>query len=289
MKNIILTLLLLCSFNVMKGQNQISKNLDYSSNYLDGLAQIEIVEDGFILSTAYYAFLENNIEYNGGLIVKIDKEGRTIWSKRINPPFSDQYLYTTPEHFLILNDKIIGTYKILTNTNPGVLIFSIDVNGENFKYKFISKYDKDIETSSIVGIDDHYYTVFKLLDIDSTWLVKLDTDLNIIGERMIKLNFPSINKAQHLNLNNDSTLLYSYSFYKENSVWYKIENYDLDFNLIKDFSGFPTYTSLPDVFTLPTGDKGYLLGWNKDMSHTLYDTFPYPSALYKLDSSFNIE
>lgn len=46
---------------------------------------------------------------------------------------------------------------------------------------------------------------------------------------------------------------------------------------------------LTSVNIYETNDKGFMLAWQKDLIFSLSDTFPFPSAIYKLDSLANVE
>lgn len=70
-----------------------------------------------------------------------------------------------------------------------------------------------------------------------------------------------------------------------------ISRLDADFQVVDSFIGFPQEERFaPGLNITETTDNGYLLTWKKDVTYIyLHDTFPYPPAIYKLDSTFQLE
>lgn len=70
-----------------------------------------------------------------------------------------------------------------------------------------------------------------------------------------------------------------------------INRLDADFQVVDSFIGFPQERrGVYGLNVMETIDKGYLLSWQKDVTLIyLHDTFPYPPAIYKLDSTFQFE
>jgi hypothetical protein len=73
-----------------------------------------------------------------------------------------------------------------------------------------------------------------------------------------------------------------------------LNEYDLDLNLLKSF----VYDEDVNEYTAPnaykTSDNGYICSWALDYDSRFgkpffFDTFPYPPAVAKFDSSFNVE
>jgi len=99
----------------------------------------------------------------------------------------------------------------------------------------------------------------------------------------------------NLSITKDSTLLIILSKRKSSRDRELILNeYDLDLNLLKSF----VYNKDVNEYTAPnaykTSDNGYICSWALDYESRFgkpffYDTFPYPPAVTKFDSSFNVE
>jgi hypothetical protein len=64
---------------------------------------------------------------------------------------------------------------------------------------------------------------------------------------------------------------------------------DEEFNEVFSKKMLQSGEFLKAVNIVETPDMGYMLTWQKDLSFSLLDTFPYPTAIYKLDSLANVE
>ncbi len=282
-------IIIICLYSGLAlGQQQYSKNLDFAPGNFDRLSNILPIEDNFIVMAQGIGYLESTQD---GLIARIDSKGNVIWKHRI---YSD-YGHACIAHsgsLLLDKNRLFGCYSYVdfsgAHENQKLLVFKIDINGNDYSDTIIDLNTTYAVLSDVLKIGNYYWLSILSEDYEHTYL-KLNTNLSIDYYFINKSPNQLTGAAEDMIVTRDSNIIHSYSYHGQNDTWLKIKEYDLDLNIIREFDGLETNEFLSDIATIPTEDNGFMVAWNKDLSHTLYDTFPYPTAIYKLDSTFDVE
>ena len=286
MKKLLIIGLCLISIGV-NGQNELSKNLNYLADSYDFIVDINPFDDNYIIlgRSAHKV----NQGFGASLFIsRIDSIGNKIWETILSPSDDTSIYITSTKDMLLLPDKIVVLYGDGGNfTNKSFIISTITYDGALLETK---KYEYQSNTG-LIGNIIHYGNFFYFcLDRSKTEaeLWKFDKNLEKIWTKTIykEKNVTGFD----LQVLEDSTIAFSFSEFGQfaGDHIYNLHIYDDEFNLQKSFKGLEAHDN-HNIRTLQTSDGGYIAAWGKDMSHTLYDTFPYPTSIYKFDSLLNVE
>ncbi len=288
MKKLLIIGIYLISMGIY-GQNELSKNLNYSKGYYDydAIGQIEPYEDNFILLAKTINCDVNQVLWCG-MVARIDRHGNKIWETYITPPNDSVKYVTSTKDMILLPDKIVVLYGDVGDfTNKSFIISMINYDGTLIDTK---KYEYQSNTG-LIGNIIHYENCFYFSSDRS----KTEAELWKFNENLEKIWTKIIYKEKNINefdlqVLEDSTIAFSFSEFGQfpGDRFYNLHIYDDEFNLQKRFRGLKAHDD-HHIRTLQTSDGGYIAAWGKDISNTLYDTFPYPTTIFKFDSLLNLD
>jgi type IX secretion system substrate protein len=252
----------------------------------DAGAQIATLDDGFLIAGKSFCHDISN-DYCLGLL-KVDGQGNKIWSKVFDGnPESGLEMKRT---LLLIGDTAYVAADVWKNGYKEVRVMSFDLDGNLSNQK-----DLAIPYTSQLGLRGMVQDGNKLLVYGEVannghrvFIEVLDLQFNLLEEHFI--GNPSYDK-RFMELNKLSgagyVLAYGEGGFLQVSV--VITKLDENFNITFTKKTLQAAEEFTSVNIYETDDKGFMLAWQKDLMFSLSDTFPFPTAIYKLDSMANVE
>lgn len=278
-------------FPFYSNSQELSKFLPLPGVLAETAFQIEEVEDGVIMLVAFYnTFPDSSLQSAFGLM-KTDFQGNLIWSKIYNEPTSEEH-DINGQGMVILNDTIYVAFELYINDEPvGIKLMAINLEG---LLLFTQNYVVTQNPFSLQGMIRSENSLCLVIGItiqghQKIRLVRLDNQLNLLQEK--DFGNPNQNKyyIRLSKLNNSGYVLAYSETAPFSTIAVVITRVDDDWNELWSKKILPSNDEFGLVNINKTQDGGYFLTWQKNLEATLFDTFPYPTTVYKLDSAANIE
>ena len=278
----------------MQGQ-QISKKINYVIGGLDNICSIES-KDSIIIAMTANVLLNgcHEEQWGHGSIFKIDLDGNVL-NQKVTSNCDSSFFYTFSSSstcFDVTNEKAVAIYGDLKSVDLRVLDWSFNEDTLRiFHYQGMGDHTVQL---SLKQLHNKTYLLLGIREGSNRrselWI--LDENFEIKEKKL--LSNQQINRMD-LSITRDSTLLIILSKWK--SIQDRdiiLQEYDLDLNLLKAhmYDMDVNNSSLPNAYKTP--DDGYICSWALDYESRFgkpffYDTFPYPPAIVKFDSAFQVE
>jgi len=257
-------------------------------NRTDGGIQMAALTDGYLILVQCLCH-ENSNDYCLGLL-RTDIQGQKIWSKVFDGS-PDSNLNPAGWTLAVREDSVYVANEIWKTDHKEIRLMSFDLDGT-----LLNQQDLPIPYTSELQLRGMVENEQKLLVYGEVgnnghrvFIIVLDLQLNIIEEHFI--GNPSYNKRwMELSKLQDTGYVLAYGeavISPQTSV--VVAKLDEDFNVTLSKKMLQSGNPYISVNIFETADKGYMLAWQKDLQFTQVDTFPFPTAVYKLDSLLNVE
>lgn len=279
-------LFVLCLFSAsLFGQEEISINLNFSHKKADYLATIILENDVVYGATRQRDFEVDNETFLGLQITKMDLYGNTIWADSIVPTDVTEFFLAEEANMILHDDHLFSIYSIITPSTEKEFLFNKHTtDGEQLLSKRIPINGDLSLVSGIVLFNELIYVIQESTG-NKLELLEFDENLNLLDSYSISApigNDFSLSSSQ-------DKLVVSYSSWNNFNVDFNCKVYDENINLVDGFKDFSISEISSQISALPTTDGGYVFTWSKDLSYSLFDTFPYPTVVYKYNSDFEQE
>ena len=284
--NKILSIVILSLFSlVLFSQEEISLNLNFSQKKADYLATVAVHEDFVYAATRQRDFEIDNETFLGLQITKMDLNGSIVWADSIIPTDINDLYLAEEANMIIYEDHIYSIYSIISDSPEKEFLFNKHTTaGERLISQRIA-IDGDLSlVSGIVSFNDLIY-VIQESNTSKLELLEFDENLNLMNSYAI---LAPIGNDFSLSSSEDY-LIVSYSTWNTFNVDFNCKVYDKNLNTVESFNDFPISEISSQISASSSVDGGYIFSWTKDLSYALYDTFPYPTVVYKYNNELEQE
>ncbi len=281
MKNLLLFTFILFSLT-LSSQNEISINLNFSNKKADYLATVLVHDDHVYGATRQRDFEIDNETFLGLQLTKLDLRGNVIWTDSIIPSDIDEFYLAEEENMIIHDDTIFSIYSIISSSSEKEFLFNKHtIEGELIDSKRIPINGNLSLVAGIVLFNDLIYVIQESTP-NKLELLEFDQNLSLLDSYPIS---GAIGNDITLSSSEDYLIL-SYSSWNAFNNEFNCKIFDKDLNIVEDFNDFSISEISSNVSAIASSDGGYIFSWSNDLSHTLFDTFPYPTVIYKYDEDF---
>ncbi|MFT4666583.1 MAG: hypothetical protein ACI8YQ_003726, partial [Polaribacter sp.] len=287
----ILLLIICFSSSAQQRSVNIPVTQDHRS---DGGFQIESIEDGYLIIAQCKCHVDALYSDCLGLL-KIDELGNTIWS-HIYDGSPDMNLYSpVGDAMVLLGDTIVVCGKIDKVDHTEIRLMSFDMEGALINQEDIAIPDaNELFIRGMLVVGDSLMVYGEVNNGErKIYLYFLDHQFNVLGHKLI--GNPNLSKGFiSLRKKKSEGFILAYSEPHPNSTSINsavIADLNDSFEVVFTKKILEGGNLFPGIEIFETEDKGYMLGWYKDLSDTIVfpPLYPYPPAIYKLDSLANLE
>ena len=196
-------------------------------------------------------------------------------------------LYPNARTMVLHNDTIFIANEVWKTDHKEIRLMSINMNGDELTtVDFYPTYDQ-ILLRGMIGDDNGLWVYTKEVyqSQASIHILHFDFQFNLLEDKY--LGDPSLFKfSTFLKKHSDGGFITTYAEDTGlNSTEVVISKLDEELNVLWTNKILPSTWNFSSAQIMETNDNGYMLAWQKDLSYALSDTFPYPTAIYKLDST----
>lgn len=249
--------------------------------------QMAILDDGFLIAGASFCHSQT-YDYCLGLL-RVDMQGNTIWNLLVDGS-PDTNLFMQGLTLALKGDTAFVAAEIWKTDHKEIRVMSFDLDGNWLNQQDVAiPYTTELFPRGMI-IDDNKLLLYGEVANNGhlVFLEVLDLHLNTlhsyrIGDSAFNKRFMQLNKMQ----NGGYVLAYGEGSFLDVSV--VIKKFSANFEEIFSKKILPAAEPYTIVNIFETEDKGFMLAWHKDLFFSQADAFPYPTAIYKLDSLANME
>lgn len=279
-------LLLIFSILIIKvsSQDQLSINYNLSENKADYYSTIIYDNNSYFVST-FQRNHETNDFGQGLEILSIAIDGGINWIYQKFPSTNDEDFLGEEENMILHDNKLYCVYSIINDeSNKEILFIVLTPEGEEIISKRLAIEGNLSLAGGIISFKESIYILCRSTESEIK-LLQLDENYNIVNT--FTHQAPIANDIYLAG--SDSEILISYSSWDNFNNEFNCLILDEDLEIKNHFVDFSVTETLSNISAIKTSDDGYLFTWVKDLSSTLYDTFPYPTVLYKFNKNLEME
>ncbi len=274
---------------------EISLFLNYSSDSLyDSGVQIQTLEDDFIIMGSAACPDGGNLFLNNCLgLMRVDQKGKVQWRIVYNGG-TDDVFYDFQVKSLVVHEDTVYTVGYLLDDNQiiGLRLAAFDKLGTFLFAKDHLISNEEVFINGMIHAN-HSLLVFgqRQLGDYQIFLRQFDLGFNLQQAAEPISSNKLIYKSDLIEKTSGGYLLIYEEAVAGSQVKAKIRRLNDQFEVtaIQEIPEGDLGDPGRAINVLEAGDGGYVVGWHKDLSYTLGDTFPFPSTIYKLDTSLKIE
>ncbi|MEL6864208.1 MAG: T9SS type A sorting domain-containing protein [Bacteroidota bacterium] len=269
---------------------QLSHRLSFhpEADQYDFGIQLENLENDFLLMGQSQC---PNASANCLGLMRVDQMGNTIW-QTIYDGAGEELLHGWHPTMVIHQEKIYLATKVIKSGGEAIRLLTFNTDGELLNHR-----DRDLPATAeffLAGLllaNDHLLVFGQLMDGDySVFIWELDLSFQLIQEKKIGQS-GLIKRGIDLSIDPNGDYLLAYGEQVLGSQ-VRMQLQKLDDQLNISLSNQILEAELGDPFRavdlIGMDDQHYWLAWNKDLSFSLFDTFPFPTTLYQLDEQLAI-
>jgi len=249
--------------------------------------QIMALADGYLILALCFCHETSN-DYCLGLL-RTDEQGNKIWSKVFDGS-PDTNLKPEGQTMVVHDDTIYVANEIWKTDHREIRMMSFDLDGN-----LLNEKDLAIQYTSVLHLrglkeDNNKLLVYGEVANNGlkVFIEVVDLQFNLLEEQFI--GNPSYDKRfMELNTLQEGGYVLAYGeaiISPQTAV--VVTKLDEGFNVLFSEKILQAGDPFGSVNIFETEDKGYMLAWQKDLKFST-DTFPFPTAIYKLDSLANVE
>ncbi|MCF8238787.1 MAG: T9SS type A sorting domain-containing protein [Saprospiraceae bacterium] len=271
---------------------ELSRNIPVIIGNTDAAVQaIEKNDTVFLLTITFCHPLQVNGDCMG--IMAIDRLGNPFWNQIID---SSPYLWLSPNGRTmdLRGDSLFLAGMIWKDSLYEVRMLCYLTDGDSLYHRdFSFSYTKQFFLRG-AGLYGDEYILFGEIETEEgkfAFLWRFDLAFNLIAQHQYGDPDGVKNVVNLVSSEKGGFLLVYEEDLKGVFDQVVISRLDADFQVVDSFIGFPQERrGVYGLNVTETIDKGYLISWQKDVTYIYpHDTFPYPPAIYKLDSTFQLD
>ncbi len=249
------------------------------------------LEDGYLILGI--SLCDENAPFARCLdLVRLNRDGKVVW-KRIYDGWPDSNLNTSGRTLAVYQNTIYLATEIWKTDHNELRMMAFDMEGHLLYEKdFYFPYSTVFFLKGMIASNERLlvYGGIKSNNQHHAFIKEFDIQFNLLGE----YNFGSndfIKRGVDLKETSDGHFLLVYGE-EVVTLLLKMVLKRLDSQLKVVVSNEIRQTEpgnpFREVDIMESGSQKYILSWYNDL-YPLYDTFPYPAAVYGLDAQFNVE
>ena len=260
--------------------------------FYDSGVQIAELTDGYMIIGPTACINADNYYVNNCLgLMRTDETGNVVWTKvydgGADTLFHDFLLRT----FVVRNDTVYTASYVRINDSWGIRLVVFNEMGEILNTKDLAIPNNHLFIRGMIFSDNTLILIGSLVVLGerSVFIRQFDLGFNLLAEKELgHTNKPIYNMDLKKAMDGGYLLVYEESVIspQEKTLIYKLDD---QFNILHSKEMPISENPGGAVNIIEVEENSYMVAWNKDLSYTLYDTFPYPATIYKLDSLFNVE
>lgn len=254
----------------------------------DGGQQMVALNDGFLIAGGCFCHDMSNEECLG--LLRVDNEGNTIWAKVFDGS-PESGLDMEGLALVLIGDTAYVATEVWKTDHKEIRVMSFDLNGNLTHQRDLAiPYTSQLFPRGMIQDGNRLLLYGEVANNGRRVFIEvLDLQFNVLEEHFIgnpsfDKRFMEMNKLQE---GGGYVLAYGEGSFLQASV--VITKLDYGFNATFSKKMLQAAEEFTSVNIYETGDKGFMLAWQKDLMFSLSDTFPFPTTVYKLDSLANVE
>ena len=290
-KNMSGLLVMCCLLSAPLFGQEYSLAIPITQNQLsDAGFQIQKVDDGYII-LGQSGCIDTNVFIKCLGLLKTDDYGNPLWSANYDGgPFGS--LRPNGRTMFIRNDTIYVANMIWKTDHDEIRMMAFDMEGNLLKTSdFFIPYENTFFLRGMIGTEEKLvvFSEAKQGGLHRVVIQDFDFQFNLLGEYHLGV---SPNKKRDVILKKAEEGDGFYLAYGEqNNTLQSVMRFnqlDEGYNIVQS-KQMPALGDLFSSTDFIETEEGFMLAWNMDYSHVLFDTFPYPTIVFGLDPEFEVE